>query len=95
MTKPIHGMTRHKGFDSGPTWYGIIDVAAVILIVSSITGMITLLALRARRRSGFIVGFLGVALIFVVYLIWVPRWYGILIGSRTEDTMPREMDCAR
>jgi flagellar biogenesis protein FliO len=35
--------------------------------------MITLLALRARRRSGFIVGSLGVALVFVIYLIWVPR----------------------
>jgi hypothetical protein len=63
----------HKGFDSGRTWYWIIDIAAVILIVSSLTGMITLLALRARRRSGFIVGSLGVALVFVIYLIWVPR----------------------
>jgi len=63
----------HKGFDSGRTWYWIIDIAAVILIVSSITGMITLLALRARRRSGFIVGSLGVALVFVIYLLGVPR----------------------
>ena len=63
----------HKGFDSGSTWYWIIDISAVILIVSSLTGMITLLALRARRRSGFIVGSLGVALVFVIYLIWVPR----------------------
>jgi len=63
----------HKGFDSGPTWYWVIDISAVILIVSSITGMITLLALRARRRSGFIVGSLGVALIFAIYLVWVPR----------------------
>jgi hypothetical protein len=63
----------HKGFDSGRTWYWIIDISAVILIVSSLTGMITLLALRARRRSGFIVGSLGVALIFVIYVIWVPR----------------------
>jgi hypothetical protein len=63
----------HKGFDSGRAWYWIIDISAVILIVSSLTGMITLLALRARRRSGFIVGSLGVALVFVIYLIWVPR----------------------
>jgi len=63
----------HKGFDSGRLWYWIIDISAVILIVSSLTGMITLLALRARRRSGFIVGSLGVALVFVIYLIWVPH----------------------
>jgi uncharacterized protein len=63
----------HKGFDSGRLWYWIIDISAVILIISSLTGMITLLALRARRRSGFIVGTLGVALVFVIYLIWVPH----------------------
>jgi len=63
----------HKGFDSGPTWYWIIDISAVLLTVSSLTGMITLLSLRARRRSGFIVASLGVAMIIAIYAIWVPR----------------------
>src|SRR5678815_4653739 len=45
----------HKGFDSGPVWYWLIDITAVLLTVSSLTGMITLLSLRARRRSGFII----------------------------------------
>src|SRR5262245_52786852 len=50
----------HKGFDSGKVWYWTIDVAAVLICVSSFTGIVTLLALRARRRTGFTVGLLGV-----------------------------------
>jgi uncharacterized protein len=45
----------HKGFDSGPAWYWIIDLAAILLSLSALTGMVTLVSLRARRRSGFIV----------------------------------------
>jgi len=63
----------HKGFDSGPTWYWIIDISALLLTVSSLTGMVTLLSLRARRRSGFIVASLGVAMIIAIHEIWVPR----------------------
>ena len=33
--------------------------------------MVPLLSFRARRRSGFIVGSLGVAMIFAIYAIWV------------------------
>src|SRR5215469_13149960 len=50
----------HKGLDSGNVWFWTIDVAAIVLVVSSITGMVTLLALRARRRTGFLVCALGV-----------------------------------
>ena len=63
----------HKGFDSGPTWYWMIDISALLLTISSLTGMVTLLSLRARRRSGFIVASLGVAMIIAIYEIWVPR----------------------
>jgi hypothetical protein len=34
----------HKGFDTGKVWYWTIDVAAGLLIISSLTGMVTLLA---------------------------------------------------
>jgi hypothetical protein len=40
----------HKGFDSGRTWYWVIDFTALLLTISSLTGMVTLLSLRARRR---------------------------------------------
>jgi uncharacterized protein len=62
----------HKGFDTGRVWSWIIDAAAAMLIISSVTGMVTLLALRARRRTGFIVGGLGVAMVLLIYLLWVP-----------------------
>lgn len=63
----------HKGFDSGPVWYWLIDITAVLLTISSLTGMVTLLSLRARRRSGFIVATLAVAMLVAIYLIWVPQ----------------------
>jgi hypothetical protein len=63
----------HKGFDSGPAWSWIIDIAAVLLSVSALTGMVTLVALRARRASGFIFGGLGIATLAVIYLLWVPH----------------------
>jgi len=63
----------HKGFDSGPVWYWLIDITAVILTISSISGMITLLSLRARRRSGFIVGTLAVVMLIAIYMVWIPK----------------------
>ncbi len=63
----------HKGLDTGTVWSGTIDVAALMLVISSLTGMVTLLALRARRRAGFILCALGVLTVLVIYSIWVPR----------------------
>jgi hypothetical protein len=63
----------HKGFDSGPVWYWLIDITAILLTISSLTGMITLLALRARRRSGFIIGGLAVVMLLIIYFVWVPQ----------------------
>jgi hypothetical protein len=63
----------HKGLDTGNVWYWTIDVAAVFLVISSLTGMVTLVALRARRRTGFAVGALGILSVIVIYMIWVPK----------------------
>jgi hypothetical protein len=63
----------HKGLDTGKAWSWIIDVGAVLLVISSISGMVTLVALRARRRSGFAVCALGVLSVLAIYMIWVPR----------------------
>ena len=63
----------HKGFDTGKVWYWTIDVAAVFLVISSLTGMVTLLALRARRRIGFAIGLLGVLTVIAIYIISVPK----------------------
>jgi hypothetical protein len=63
----------HKGADTGTVWSWTIDVAAILLVVSSLTGMITLVALRARRRTGFAVCLLGVLSVLLIYVVWVPR----------------------
>lgn len=63
----------HKGLDSGNVWSWTIDAAAILLVVSSLTGMVTLLALRARRKLGFAVCALGVLTVLAIYVVWVPR----------------------
>jgi len=63
----------HKGLDSGSVWYWTIDFAALLIVVSSLTGIMTLLSLRHRRRMGFTIGALGVLTILVIYVLWVPK----------------------
>ena len=63
----------HKGADTGRVWYWTIDIAALLLAVSSLTGMVTLLALRTRRRGGFLVGAFGILMVILLYVIWVPK----------------------
>ena len=63
----------HKGFDTGRVWYWTIDLAAIILMISSLTGMVTLVSLRARRGTGFALCALGILTVLAIYFIWVPR----------------------
>jgi hypothetical protein len=63
----------HKGFDAGNVWSWTIDVAAILLVISSLTGMVTIIGLRARRRTGFTVCAFAVLTVLVIYVIWVPR----------------------
>jgi uncharacterized protein len=63
----------HKGRDSGRVWSWVIDFTAVLFMFTALTGMITLASLRARRRTGFLLGALGVVLTLLVYWLWVPR----------------------
>jgi hypothetical protein len=62
----------HKGFDVGTPWYWLIDFSAILLTISSLTGMVTLFSLRTRRKSGFIVGAIGVITVVAIYLVCVP-----------------------
>ena len=63
----------HKGFDAGPAWYWTIDVAAIALVISSLTGMVTLVTLRARRRTGFGVCAVGILTVVLIYAVFVPK----------------------
>jgi uncharacterized protein len=62
----------HKGFDSGPVWYWIIDTSAVLLTISALTGIMTLVGLRHRRASGFVMGGLGLATLMAICWLFVP-----------------------
>jgi hypothetical protein len=61
----------HKGRDTGRVWSVVIDIAAVLMTLVSLTGMLLLLFLRRKRVSGLIVAALGLLVAYVVYKIWV------------------------
>ena len=63
----------HKGLDSGNVWSGVIDITAVLLILSSITGIVTLVSLPKRRVMGFVAGGSVAAVLAIVYWLAVPR----------------------
>jgi uncharacterized protein len=63
----------HKGLDSGNVWRGVIDITAVLLILSSITGILTLVSLPKRRVTGFLAGAVVGVVLAVVYWLAVPR----------------------
>jgi hypothetical protein len=62
----------HKGHDSGRVWSWTIDITAILLTISAMTGIVTLASLPGRRRMGFVFGALGLAICFVIYWLWVP-----------------------
>jgi hypothetical protein len=62
----------HKGRDAGPAWRWTIDIAAVGLVVISLTGLTMQLVLRKRRRSALIASAAG-ALVLVVLVVLTLR----------------------
>jgi hypothetical protein len=63
----------HKGLDSGIAWRWVIDITAVLLMLSSLTGIVTLVSLPKRRVMGFVAGGVAAALLAVVYYLAVPH----------------------
>ena len=61
----------HKGRDCGDWWSVVIDVAAVLLTLLSVTGLWLLFYLKKRRRNGLIVGFVGGAFVVISYVFGV------------------------
>ncbi len=62
----------HKGRDSGKGWSWIIDISAVFLILVSLSGLILLCFIKKKRIAGFITGVIGLALCYLIYVIFVP-----------------------
>lgn len=61
----------HKGRDAGPVWSVLIDVAAVLMTLISLTGMILLFFIKRRRLSGIITALFGLLIAYLVYKIWI------------------------
>jgi hypothetical protein len=61
----------HKGRDTGPVWSMVIDIAAILLTLVSLTGMLLLLYIKRRRLGGLLVAALGLLVAYMVYKIWL------------------------
>ncbi len=54
-------------------WKWIIDLTAVLLTISSLTGIVTLISLPRRRKLGLAAGLTGAVALAVIYFVWVPK----------------------
>lgn len=63
----------HKGAETGWAWRYLLDVVSVWIALSSITGVIMLLAMPKRRALGLIFGVLGGLITIAAYAVYVPR----------------------
>lgn len=61
----------HKGRDTGSAWSVFIDIAALLLVVVSLTGLLLLLFLRKRRLSGLLIALAGLIISWLIYKIWI------------------------
>lgn len=62
----------HKGRDSGSGWSWIIDISAVFLMLVSLSGLILLCFIKKKRVAGLVTGLVGLALCYLIYLLFVP-----------------------
>ena len=62
----------HKGRDTGEIWSWVIDISAMILVLSSISGFYLILGLKNRRYNGIKLGIAGVVILLLAYSFFVP-----------------------
>jgi uncharacterized protein len=77
LTQSYHGFIAvindlHKGRDTGKAWSLLIDLAAALMTLISLTGLVLLFYLKRRRIPGMVVALVGTIVIIAVILIWVP-----------------------
>jgi len=60
----------HKGRDTGKVWSWVIDIAAGLMVLISLTGLILLLFIKKKRISGLILTVVGLLIMYLVYRIW-------------------------
>lgn len=59
----------HKGRHAGSSWKWLIDIAGLLLVVISISGIVMQLFLRKRRYAAFMVA--GTGALVMLFLIWI------------------------
>jgi hypothetical protein len=62
----------HKGRDTGVTWSLVIDLSALLMAISAITGLVLLFYLKRRRNPGLITAVVGTVLLIAAYWWCVP-----------------------
>jgi hypothetical protein len=62
----------HKGRDTGSKWAWVIDIAAVLMVLVSLTGMILILYIKRKKWSGLIMAFIGCLLLWLLYKMFIP-----------------------
>lgn len=60
----------HKGRDTGKTWAWVIDIAAGLMVLISLTGLILLLFIKRKRMNGLTLLAAGTAIVYLLYRIW-------------------------
>lgn len=62
----------HKGRDTGRVWSLVIDVSALLMTISAVTGLILLLYIRRKLVPGLITAAVGFAVLVALYVWGVP-----------------------
>lgn len=60
----------HKGRDTGRTWLWVIDIAAVLMVLISLTGLVLLFYLKKKRLAGIFLLIIGGIISYAVYQFW-------------------------
>ncbi len=62
----------HKGRDSGSAWAWVIDISAIVIAVSALTGIWLLFYVKRRRVAGFLVAIFGLSVLALGAWLWTP-----------------------
>lgn len=62
----------HKGRDTGGGWSVVIDLSALLMGISSITGLVLLYSLKRKRLTGTVVAVAGTVALWLAYRWLVP-----------------------
>jgi hypothetical protein len=62
----------HKGRDTGAPWRVVVDLAAGLLTVISLTGLLLIYFVHRHRAAGLALLLVGGACVYLAYASWVP-----------------------